>query len=165
MNASNIPATVVLNNGMKFEGVIKKINNCACVFKSEGKKYPIPVSDIKNIDTYNAENKKMINNFLSSQDKCLAGQIDAQYHGKRGGHFVLGLTTGLLGVIMVAIVANPKPYNGAKTLSMSENKDDFNDPTYLSCYKKKAKGKLIGSTSLGWVAWIGLVIYAASLTY
>ena len=54
LNASNIPAIVILKNGMKFEGVIKKINNCACVFKSEGKKYPIPVSDIKNIDTYNA---------------------------------------------------------------------------------------------------------------
>ena len=62
LSASNIPAIVTLNNGMKFEGVVKKINNCNCVFKTEGGKYHIPLSDIKNIDIYNEENEQMTNN-------------------------------------------------------------------------------------------------------
>ena len=37
---------------------------------------------------------------------------------------------------------------------MSNNKDQFNDLEYLSCYKKKAKGQLIGAEALGWGAWI-----------
>ena len=159
LSASNIPAIVTLNNGMKFEGVVKKINNCNCVFKTEGGKYHIPLSDIKNIDIYNEENEQMTNNLLSSQDKCMTGHFDAKlYHGKRGAHFALGVTTGIFGIIGVAMIADPHPYNGSSTLVMSKNRNDFNDPMYLSCYKKKAKGRLIASTSLGFAAWIGVIL-------
>jgi hypothetical protein len=41
---------------------------------------------------------------------------------------------------------------------MSKNKDQFSDPAYLSCYKKKAKGQLIGMEGLGWAAWVLLLL-------
>ena len=40
----------------------------------------------------------------------------------------------------------------------SKNKEDFDDPEYLSCYKKKAKGQLLGMEGIGWGAWILLVL-------
>ena len=55
-------------------------------------------------------------------------------------------------------MANPTPYKGSKTLMASKNKEDFDDPEYLSCYKKKAKGQLLGMEGIGWGAWLLLVL-------
>jgi hypothetical protein len=45
-----------------------------------------------------------------------------------------------------------------QTYMISKNKDQFNDPEYLSCYKKKAQGQLIGMEALGWGAWVLLIL-------
>jgi len=155
----NIPAKLSLNNGMEFDGIIKKINDCSCQFKLNKEKYSIPLSDVSDISVYSEKYKNKIANLLSNQDNCLNGQTDADlHHGKGGAHFALGFFTGVIGIIGVAAIAKPDPYNGANTLALSKNKDDFNDPTYLSCYKKKAKGKLVGSTAIGLAGWIGLLL-------
>jgi hypothetical protein len=44
---------------------------------------------------------------------------------------------------------------------LSKNKDKFNDPEYLSCYKHKAKGQLIRMEALGWGAWLLFVVIAS----
>jgi hypothetical protein len=88
--------------------------------------------------------------------------MDAQaFHGKRGGHFVLGVLFGPFAVIGTA-VSNPTPERGARTYMMSKNKELFSDPEYLTCYRKKAKGQLIGMEFLGWGAWILIVLVASS---
>ena len=91
-------------------------------------------------------------------NNCLSGRLDAEnYHGKKGGHFVLGVLFGPFAMIGTAL-ADPTPAKGKQTYMMSENKDQFNDPEYLSCYKKKAKGQLIGAEAAGWGAWILLLL-------
>jgi hypothetical protein len=93
-----------------------------------------------------------------NQDKCLNGKLDAEhYHGKRGGHFVLGVLFGPFAMIGT-LVSSPTPERGKQTYLMSKNKDRISDPLYLSCYKKKAKGQLIGMEGLGWAAWVLLTL-------
>ena len=58
-------------------------------------------------------------------------------------------------------LANPTPDKGKRTYEMSKNKKHFDDLEYLSCYKKKAKGQLIGMEAIGWGAWILLVLVFA----
>ena len=41
---------------------------------------------------------------------------------------------------------------------MSKNKDEFDDLEYISCYKKRAKGQLIGMKAVGWGGAILLFI-------
>jgi hypothetical protein len=109
----------------------------------------------------NDQSQQKSSNNKSSNDnstKCLNGQLDAEnYHGKKGTHFVLGVLFGPFAMIGTA-VSEPKPQRSKQTLMMSNNKDQFNDPNYLSCYKKKAKGQLIGMEALGWGSWILLLL-------
>ncbi|MDO9615988.1 MAG: hypothetical protein Q7J86_15885 [Bacteroidota bacterium] len=91
-------------------------------------------------------------------NKCMNGRVDADnYHGKKGGHFVLGVLFGPFAMIGTAL-SNPTPEKGSNTFVMSKNKDQFSDPEYLSCYRSKAKGQLIGMEALGWGAWILLLL-------
>jgi len=84
--------------------------------------------------------------------------LDAEnFHGKKGGHFVLGVLFGPFAMIGTAL-ANPKPKKGKDTYMFSENKELFDDPMYLSCYRKKAKGQLIGMEALGWGSWLLLLL-------
>ncbi|PKQ66701.1 hypothetical protein BZG01_10535 [Labilibaculum manganireducens] len=152
---------LTLNNEMVFEGKVKRIKDCAIVFKSEGTKYIVPASEIYSIEFENAEDK-VYTNYLEMQadeeNKCFNARLDAEnYHGKKGGHFVLGVLFGPFAIIGTAL-ANPTPEKGKQTYMMSKNKDQFSDPEYLSCYRKKAKGQLIGMEALGWGAWILLVL-------
>ena len=157
--SSNIPAKLSLSNGMEFDGIIKKINDCSCQFKVDNEKYTIPLSDVSDINVYSDKYKDKVTNLLSNQDNCLNGHLDADlHHGKGGAHFALGFFTGILGIIGVALIADPDPYSGTNTMALSKNKDDFNNPTYLSCYKKKAKRKLVGSTAKGLAGWVALLL-------
>ena len=61
-----------------------------------------------------------------------------------------------------AAIATPRPMNGKGTVGLSENKDLFDDPLYLKCYAKKARGKNVGNTALGWGAWLIFVLIANS---
>lgn len=142
---------------MVFSGKVKSVKNCAITFKAEGVKYIIPASDIFSIEFENKEDKVYINYVKSSQEdveKCLKGRLDAEnFHGKKGGHFVLGVLFGPFAMIGTAL-SSTSPDRGKQTYMLSENKELFSDLEYLSCYKKKAKGQLILMEGLGWATWI-----------
>jgi hypothetical protein len=155
---------LTLTNQMVFEGEVIKIKDCEVYFKSEGESYIIPSSDIFSLQFENTTNK-IFTEYLKLADvdsnKCLNGRIDAEaYHGKQGLHFALGVLFGPIALIGTAL-SNPTPDKGKNTYLMSKNKDQFSDPEYLICYKKKAKGKLVSATSLGWLTWIlfGYLLY------
>lgn len=152
---------LTLNNEMVFDGKVTKIKDCAVVFKANGKKYIIPASEIFSIQFENTEDK-VYTEYLKLLEKdpelCLKGRLDAEnYHGKKGGHFVLGLLFGPFAMVGT-LLSNPTPERGKDTYMMSKNKDNFSDPEYLSCYRKKAKGQLIGMEALGWGTWILLLL-------
>jgi hypothetical protein len=148
---------LVLNNKLMYEGKVEKIKSCTVVFKSNGDKFEIPASEISSIHFEDTEDKvyrnymKMTND---GQNKCLSGRLDAEnFHGKKGGHFVLGVLFGPFALLGTAM-ANPTPEKGKRTYMASKNKEMFNDLEYISCYKSKAKGQLLGMEALGWAAWI-----------
>jgi hypothetical protein len=115
----------------------------------------IPASDTFVLSSENREVENFQND--GDPDKCLNGRLDAEnYHGKKTGHFVMGALFGPFAIIGTAL-ANPTPEKGKETYMLSKNKDQFNDPVYLSCYRKKAKSQLIGAEALGWAAWILLI--------
>lgn len=155
--ASYAGDVLTLNNEMVFEGKVKKIKDCTVIFKASGKKYVVPADEIFSIEFEDVRNKvytKYMEIANQDSDKCLQGRLDAEnHHGKKGGHFALGVLFGPFAMLGTAL-ANPTPEKGKRTYMMSENKELFSDPEYLSCYKKKAKGQLIGMEALGWGAWI-----------
>jgi hypothetical protein len=152
---------LTLNNEMVFEGKVTKIKDCSVVFTSNADKYVIPATDIYSIQFADTEDKVYTDYMEMAQDspdKCLNARLDAElYHGKKSGHFILGFLFGPFAIIGTAI-SNPTPERGMKTYMMSKNKEQFSDPEYLSCYKKKAKGQLIGMEAMGWGAWILLAL-------
>lgn len=150
-----------LTNGMTFDGKVVKIKDCAIIFKADGKKYIVPANDIYSIE-FGDVNDRIYRKYLkmtqNDPDKCLNGKLDAEnYHGKKGTHAALGFLFGPFAMIGTAI-ATPSPDKGRHTLAKSQNKDQFNDPEYLSCYKRKAKGQNILFEGIGWGAWILLVL-------
>ncbi len=152
---------LTLNNEMIFEGKVTKIKDCTVVFKADGKKFIVPSSEIFSLQFENTADK-VYTEYMKMADgdpnKCLNGRLDAEnFHGKNGGHFALGILFGPFAMIGTAL-SNPTPDRGKQTYMMSKNKDQFSDPEYLSCYKKKAKGQLIGMEALGWGSWILLLL-------
>ena len=152
---------LTLTNQMVFEGKVKDIKECEVVFKADGKKYIVPASEISTIQFENTEDK-VYNEYMKMADgepnKCMNGRVDADaYHGKKGGHFALGVLFGPFAIIGTAL-SNPTPEKGRNTLVMSKNKKQFSDPEYLTCYRSKAKGRLIGMEALGWGTWILLLL-------
>ncbi len=152
------PATDILTfrNNMSFKGDVVKIKACTVKFKTEHAIYFIPADSIDNIIFENPQDKVLVEYAAleDDADKCLKGRNDADmFHGKKGKHIALGILFGPFAVIGSAI-ASPKPKNGKDTFLMSKNKDLFSDPMYLNCYKKKARGKNVGNTAIGWGIWI-----------
>lgn len=151
---------LILRNELVFEGTVKKIKSCVVVFHTGGKNYPIPAEDILALKFEDVTNP-IYTSYIAIADNssnCLSGDADAGlYHGKRGGQFALGVLFGPFALIGTAL-ANPSPFTGAKTAMLSTNKELFSDAEYLSCYKKKAKGQLMGATALGWASWILFVL-------
>lgn len=152
---------LTLNNAMVFEGKVTRIKDCAVVFKAEGTKYIVPASEIFSLqfeDTADKVYTKYLEMADDNPNKCLNGRLDAEnFHGKKGGHFVLGFLFGPFAMIGTAL-ANPTPERGKYTYMRSKNKEQFNDPEFLSCYRKKAKGQLIGSEAMGWASWLLLLL-------
>lgn len=152
---------LTLNNQMVFEGKVVRIIECAIIFKAEGKKYIVPAFDIHSIEFQNVQNKiyrKYLEMDDDDPDKCLNGKLDAEnYHGKKGTHVALGFLFGPFAMIGTAI-ATPTPEKGRHTLAKSQNKDQFDDAEYLSCYKRKAKGQNILFEGIGWGAWLLLLL-------
>ena len=152
---------LTLKNEMVFEGKVIKIKDCGVVFKANDNNYVIPATDIFSLQFDNPEDKVYTEYLKVSEfdpNTCLRGRLDAEnFHGKKGSHFAYGLLFGPFSMIGTAL-SNPTPKKGRETYMISENKDQFNDPEYLSCYKKKAKGQLIGAEALGWGTWILILL-------
>jgi hypothetical protein len=148
---------LTLNNAKVFEGKILKIKDCEVVFKAGRDKFHIPATEIFCVqfaDTANKIYKEYIQLSDNDPSKCLKGSKDAAlYHGKKVNHFFLGVLFGPFAMIGTAI-AKQTPYKGQMTPFKSENSDLFDDPLYLECYKRKAKGQLIGMEAAGWGAWL-----------
>ncbi len=70
---------------------------------------------------------------------------------------MLGFLFGPLAIIGTAL-SNPTPERGKETYMMSKNKEQFSDPEYLSCYKKKAKQHLITMELSGWALWLAILL-------
>lgn len=152
---------LTLNNQMVFEGKVQRIKDCAIIFKAEGKKYIVPASDIYSIEFQDVNDRiyrKYLELDVNDPNKCLNGKFDAEnYHGKHVAHAALGFLFGPFAMIGTAI-ATPTPEKGRHTLVKSQNKDQFNDAEYLSCYKRKAKGQNILYEGIGWGAWLLLLL-------
>lgn len=150
---------LTLLNKASFEGRVVDLNSKQLKFNFQETIYEIPLTDIETLvfeDTLSSSYKKYLIEINS--DNCSKGEMDAEmYHGKKGTHFALGVLFGPFAMIGTAL-SNPNPMNSKKTFSMSENKQLFNDPEYLICYKKTAKRKLIGMEALGWATWILIVL-------
>jgi hypothetical protein len=149
---------LTLKNGMRFEGKVKQIKEHSLVFKTDIGSFIIPSGDIEMVE-FEKPSKRFMKRYNSmSPENCQAGKMDASlHHGKGGGHFVLGFLFGPFAMIGTAL-ANPTPMKGKRTMAMSENSDLFDDPHYLKCYKRKAKGNLILWELGGWASWILLAI-------
>jgi hypothetical protein len=143
---------LVLNNAQTFEGKIIKIKNCLISFNAYGNLYRIPASDIYSIE-FKDKSDKVYTRYLKQLEvdpgKCVNGRLDAaNYHGKKSGHIAMGFLFGPFAMLGTAL-SHPTPEKGKLTQRMSENSELFNDPEYLECYQKKAKGKLIGAEAIG----------------
>ena len=96
----------------------------------------------------------VMRDFILDKDICFKGAHDADlYHGKTGAHIVLGALFGPFAVIGAA-VANPVPHKGKNTYILSSHKDLFSDPSFIKCYKRKAKTKNVINTVIGWGGFI-----------
>jgi hypothetical protein len=145
---------VLLNNNLFFEGKILRSSNEVIVFKTSAGVFDIPKSDVCEI--YLESQLDELTNLSSGDDQalCLKAQTDASsYHGKKVGHFCLGFFFGGFALIGTAF-SNPTPYKGKQTMLQSKNKESFDDPVYLNCYKKTAKRELLLAETAGWVSWI-----------
>jgi hypothetical protein len=152
---------------MVFEGKVTKIKECEIVFKADRKKYVVPAVEILSLQFENPNDKDIsVYHKIAEGDStaCLKGALDAKkYHGKIANHIVLGMFLGPYAMIGTAF-SNPTPEKGERTYTMSNNKELFDDPDYLECYKKKAKRKLIGIEGIGTgISVIGLVILLAPM--
>jgi hypothetical protein len=124
-------------------------------FRAEGNKYLVTASEIFSIQFEDTEDRVYADYIQFAEDgvnKCLNGRLDAEnYHGKKGGHFALGVLFGPFAMIGTSL-ANPTPDKGRQAYMMSKNKEQFSDLEYLTCYRKKAKRQLVGMEGLGWAA-------------
>lgn len=148
---------LVLTNEKVFAGKVVRIRNCRVVFKIDRQRFVIPAEDIQMIQFENPSDPvytSYTGQVRQDENKCLNGRSDAEnYHGKKVGHFFLGALFGPFAILGTAL-AKPTPYKGKDTLLYSKNQEDFADPIYLTCYRKKAKGQLILMEAIGWGVWL-----------
>lgn len=143
---------LTLTNALVFDGKVTKIKHCQVSFMVQGTKYNIPAADVHSI-VFEDKSDKVYTRYLKQLEvdpgRCVNGRLDAgSYHGKKSSHIAMGFLFGPFAMLGTAL-ANPTPEKGKLTGKMSEHTDLFNDPDYLECYQKKAKGKLIGAEAIG----------------
>ena len=152
---------LTLNNSKVYHGKVTKIKDCSITFKTGSNKYQIPSEEIYSIEFENVNDKiytRYLDQLAVDPSKCVNGRLDAaHYHGKKSGHIALGFLFGPFAMLGTSM-SDPTPEKGQSTLELSEHSDLFNDEDYLSCYKKKAKGKLIGAESIGFGITILMVL-------
>ena len=95
---------------------------------------------------------------LSAEEKCARGRADAKmFHGKGGAHLLYGFLFGPFATLGAAL-SSPSPESGSNTITRSENSALFEDPAYLGCYEKEAKGNNVGATLFGWLPLLTVIL-------
>ena len=127
---------------MSFEGKVTRIKGCSVYFKIKNERYVIPATEIFSIQ-FNDTCDRVYTQYLKlleiDPNACLKGRMDAEgLHGKKGTHFVLGFLFGPF-AMLGTLISQPTPDRGKNTYLLSNNKELFTDPVYISCYKKKLK--------------------------
>ena len=124
---------------------------------SADEKNEMIVSTIESRDVIIENVEFTLVNFQDSYASDFAkGQMDGKAFVKNtAGNMILGLFTGLIGVGVVALASNQTPSFEAMA---GPNKDIVGNPGYREGYKKGAKGKAIGHTSIGFGIWIVLIL-------
>ena len=143
---------ITLNTQQTIEGKVTKIKHCVVTLKADEGKYQIPADHIYSIEFENKQDKvylKYMDGLKVDPGKCVNGRLDAvNYHGKKSGHIAMGFLFGPFAMLGTAL-SDPTPEKGQLTLDMSDHPDLLQDPDYVSCYTKKAKGRLIGAETIG----------------
>jgi hypothetical protein len=115
-----------------------------------------PDSSTKESKATTAEGKPL--RMLSEEEKCARGRADArQYHKKVVPHLLYGFLLGPLATIGAAL-SDPTPASGKSTVVQSENQALFDDPVYLSCYQKEARGDNVSATIIGPIT-VGILLF------
>ena len=152
--------TLVLNNQLTYTVNITKLTATEVEFKANAKHYVIPATQVTMVKFQNPNNPIYVNYVKSINDggnNCAKGFEDArQFHGKKGGHVILGALFGPFAIIGTAL-SNPTPEKGVRTYMLSKNNDLFNNYEYISCYRRQAKSSLITMELLGWLTWVLLL--------
>ena len=145
-------------DGKMYQVDVIRVKSCELTVKIDNEKFVIPATEIQSIEFENVNDPEYLDFMKMNQfggDACLSGQQDAEnFHVKKGGHIALGVLFGPFAILGTALLADPDPSKGAKTGTMSTNKEMFSDPAYLQCYKKEAKSGLIKAEAIGWAAWL-----------
>ncbi|WNJ20934.1 mechanosensitive ion channel domain-containing protein [Pontibacter sp. G13] len=155
---------LTLTNGKTFTGTVKQVQACSIDFKAEdGNVFEIPADDIYTLQFANPNSRKLKRYMeMPASDRCMSGTQDAEnFHAKKAKHFVLGFLFGPVAIVGTAL-GNPRPYKDKDTMMYSQNEDLFEDPTYLQCYKRKAKGQNILYATIGFGTALILGALAAS---
>jgi hypothetical protein len=150
---------VSLKNQQKFEGKITKITTNSLEFKAARNCYEIPLTEIEAIAFSNANNPILIALLDDSLtvDNCMKGRKDAKmYHNKLSNHFVLGAAFPY--IMIYTAIHQPSPHKGKYTSKLSDNKNLFNDPDYLSCYQKQAKKQMLIAEGSGFIVFAGSIL-------
>jgi hypothetical protein len=156
---------LVLKNGMRFQGEIKRFYDCSLLFRTDIGEFIIPAGDIQTVEFEKPSKRFMKRYSHMSSERCYQGRMDAtKYHGKEFGHLLMGFFFGPFALIGTAI-ARQTPQKGSRTLSKSDNQQLFDDPDYLRCYQRKAKGDLLTMEAIGWAQWlvVGLILFLANI--
>jgi hypothetical protein len=150
---------VTLTNGKSFQGTITKVNNCSLNFAMDDNVYTIPASDIvyAEFEKISKRRANKITAMLANEDNCFAGTTDGAMHGHKGGQFCAGFFGGLIGFVIVAVV-DRSPTKSGNIMLISENREIWNDSSYLMCYQKQSKKEAIKAAGTGFGAWVLLVL-------
>jgi hypothetical protein len=150
---------ITLTNGQSFEGTITKVNNCSLNFSIDDNVYTIPASDIvyAEFEKISKRRANKITHMLGNEDNCFAGTTDGAMHGHKAGQFCAGFFGGLIGFVIVAVV-DRTPTKSKNIMLISENREMWNDLTYLTCYQQQSKKEAIKAAGAGFGAWVLLVL-------
>lgn len=139
--------TLCLQNEAAFEGKLLKVKKNSILFYTLNQGYEIPMQDIQFILPDSTLQAKRI------FTPCEYARYDAKHYHKRGAeHVFYGAAFGIFSVIITSF-SKATPERGRYTLKKSVNKELFNNPEYLKCYRKKAKTQLIANELMGSAIW------------
>jgi len=139
-----------LSNGMTFEGTVIKVGKCSLSFAINDIAYTIPASDIYSVEFDNISKirAKKISRMINSGDNCFSGTSDGAMHGHKGGQFCAGFFGGFIGFAIVAIV-DRSPSGSSNLMLIGNNRELWNDLSYLTCYEKQSKKEAMKMAGIG----------------